>query len=136
MGFFSAMKKAFTNDKTMLDGWNILTDEAQVQEVIRASKHRVQLVYKHSFTCGICHMAKGEIEEEYDAISADADMYFVDVKESRPVSDALAEQTGVRHESPQVLIIKEGDVIWNASHHSIKAEAIFGVLENIESVKN
>ena len=130
MGFFSAMKKAFTNDKSMVDDWNILTDKAEVPEVIGASKQQAQIVYKHSFSCGICHMAKDEIEKNYEAISAEADMNFVDVKESRPVSNTLAEQTGVRHESPQVLIIEDGEVIWHASHHSIKADAVLEVFEN------
>ena len=71
-----------------------------------------------------------KIEEEYDAISAKADMHFVDVKKSRPVSNTLAEKTGVRHESPQVLIIKNEEVVWQESHYAIKAEAILDVLEN------
>ena len=95
----------------MLDNWNIITEASQVQEIIAASKQQLQLVYKHSFTCGICHMAKDEIEEEYDAISAKADMHFVDVKKSRPVSNTLAEKTGVRHESPQVLIIDQASLL-------------------------
>lgn len=128
MGFFSAMKKAFTNNKIILDGWNVLTEAAQLQDVLTASKQQPQLVYKHSFTCGICHMAKDEIEEHFNALFSQADMHFVDVKQSRAVSNAVAEHTGVRHESPQVLIIDQGECVWHKSHWSIKANAILEVL--------
>lgn len=129
MGIFSAMKKAFSNTDTQHEQWNILTDPKQVDEVVHASEKGPQLIYKHSHTCGICHAALEEIEEKFDDIHSKADMHFVNVKKSRPVSDAAAEDLGVRHESPQVLIIDEGKCVWHKSHWSIKADAILEVFE-------
>ncbi len=129
MGLFSAMKNAFSGAETDLENWNELNEKQQVSEVIAASEERPQLVYKHSHRCSICFLAKEEVEKSFDAIEEKADMNFVNVVHARSVSNAFAEQTGVRHESPQVLIINKGDVLWHASHHSIKGDAILEALQ-------
>ena len=129
MGLFSAMKNAFSGAETDLENWNELNEKQQVSEVIFASEERPQLVYKHSHRCSICFLAKEEVEKSFDAIEEKADMNFVNVVHARSVSNAFAEQTGVRHESPQVLIINKGDVLWHASHHSIKGDAILEALQ-------
>ena len=133
MGFFSAMKSAFSGAETDLENWNELNEQKKVPEVMAASEKRPQLVYKHSHRCSICFLAKEEVEKSFDAIEEKAEMNFVNVVHARSVSNAFAEQTGVRHESPQVLIIKNKEVIWHASHHSIKGDAILEALDNIES---
>jgi bacillithiol system protein YtxJ len=129
MEFFSAMKKAFTNDKTVHDSWNVLTEQTELKEVREASRERPQLVYKHSFTCGICHMALENIEASFDELEEKADMNFVDVKNARPVSNLIAEKLDVRHESPQVIIMRDGKAVWDESHHAIKGDTILEALE-------
>lgn len=123
------MKNTITGSDTKLEGWNVLSEEDQVDNVLAASGHRLQLVYKHSHTCGICHAAKENIESSFDEIKKHVDMHFVNVKKNRPVSNALAEQLNVRHESPQVLIIDQGECVWHKSHWSIKADAIMEALD-------
>lgn len=124
------MKNLFSDSDTELEAWNRLNDKNEVKEVMAASEEKPQLVYKHSHRCSICLLAKEQIEEVADTIDEHADMHFVNVVRSRPVSNALTEQTGVRHESPQVLLINDDEVVWHASHHSIKGEAV------LEAVKN
>lgn len=119
-----------TTSNTNLDYWNVLTDKDQVEKVLESSHQKTQLVYKHSHTCGICHAAKEQIESVFTEIEKQADMSFVNVKKSQPVSNALAEQLGVRHESPQVLIINQGKCVWHKSHWSIKAGDILGAFKN------
>ncbi len=131
MGVFSTMKKAFTNDKIKHENWNVLTEEEELQGVMEASHNRLQLVYKHSFTCGICHMTLENIEDSFDELEEQADMHFVDVKNARPVSNLLADKLDVRHESPQVIIIREGKAVWDESHHAIKGEEILKQLEGL-----
>ena len=118
-----------TGKEVNLNQWNVLTEEQQVADVMKASNDMPQLVYKHSHTCGICHVAKERIEESFDEIKKCADMHFVNVKKSRTVSSAFAEKLGIRHESPQVLIIDQGECIWHQSHWSIKGDAISEALE-------
>lgn len=117
-----------TGTDTNLEQWNVLTDESQIEDVLKASGQKPQLVYKHSHTCGISLAAKERIEESFDEINTKADMHFANVKKSRPVSNRVAKELGVRHESPQVLIIKNGECIWHESHWSIKGEQILTAL--------
>jgi len=122
------MKTIFSNTDAIHEDWNVLKQPTQLEQVIEASKNKPQFLYKHSHTCSICHVAKEEIEEQFDAIKAKADMHFVNVIKSRPVSDAIAEELDVRHESPQALIIDMGECVWHKSHWSIKADAILDAL--------
>lgn len=122
------MKNTITGNDTSLEHWDVLTKPEQVEEVLKTSNQQPQLVYKHSHTCGICHAAKQEIESEFTEIEKLANMNFVNVKKSRAVSSAFAEQLGVRHESPQLLLIDQGKCIWHKSHWSIKGDAILEAL--------
>jgi len=132
MGILNKLTTVLKGKTTDLAQWNVLTDEQQLQSVMVASEERPQLLYKHSHTCGICFMAKKEIDSTFEALEEQADMNFVNVIKARGVSNAIAQQTGIRHESPQVLLIDDRDVIWHASHHSIKGSAILEALENKE----
>lgn len=125
---FRIIKNMFTASDTNLDHWNVLTEKDHVEEVLENSHQKTQLVYKHSHTCGICHAAKERIEESMDEIKRQAAINFTNVKKSRPVSNALADELGIRHESPQVLIIKNGECTWHESHWSIKAGDILAAL--------
>ncbi|HYW34841.1 MAG TPA: bacillithiol system redox-active protein YtxJ [Balneolaceae bacterium] len=123
------MKKFDSNDNTDLQNWNVLTDELEVEKLIEASREQPQLIYKHSPTCGICAMTKGRIEQSFNNISNKAGMHFVNVIKARPASNAIEEKLQVRHESPQVLVLRNGECIWHTSHYSIKADTILEALK-------
>lgn len=126
--FIRITKNMLTGSDTNLEQWNVLTDEAEVAAVLEASAKRPQLLYKHSHTCGICHAAKEQIDESLDEIKKRADTHFVNVKKSRPVSNRVAADLDVRHESPQVLIVRNGECTWHKSHWSIKGDDIISAL--------
>ena len=128
MGVFNGLKKALTSKKPASKDWNRLSKPDEVEAVLKASEAKPQLVYKHSHTCGTCLFAKGELEAKFEKLQQKADLFFVNVKQARPVSDGFAEMLQVCHESPQVLIIKEGEAIWHASHSAIKADKALEVL--------
>lgn len=107
--------------------WNIPESEEDIDRLLENS--RPQLIYKHSFACGVCVFSKSAIESEFEKLSEMADLHFVDVRASRNISNYIAEKTGVRHESPQAIILKKGQVSWHASHGGIKSEKI---TENIK----
>ena len=76
------------------------------------------IILKHSNTCPISTGA-------YDRVSElGKDVYLVVVQEQRPLSNEIEAKTGVQHESPQILIIKDGKVTYHASHRAITAEVI------------
>lgn len=124
----SRIKDMLKNGDTKLENWNVLTTKAQIVNVIEASERRPQLIYKHSHTCGICLVTKEDLENNFGRISEKAAMNFVNVIKERAVSNAIAEKLDVRHESPQVLVVKNGTCFWNESHYSIKADEIIDVL--------
>lgn len=124
------MKNVFSGSDTKLEEWNMLTKKDQVEEIVAASEKKPQLVYKHSHRCSICFLAKEQIEQVAEEIEEEVEMHFVNVVRSRSVSNELTNQTGVRHESPQVLLLNNGEVVWHASHHSIQADAVLEAVRN------
>ncbi|MFT3750552.1 MAG: bacillithiol system redox-active protein YtxJ [Agriterribacter sp.] len=102
--------------------WNKLETEAQWQQVLENSKQRLQLVYKHSTRCSISSVVKSRLERAKEP--ADVDFYFLDLISFRSVSNKIAEDMRVMHESPQVLLIKDGRCIYNESHTGISMDDI------------
>lgn len=81
------------------------------------------IIFKHSTSCGISAQAHDETER-FLAENPDHAIHKVDVIESRKVSDYIEAKTGVRHASPQLLVLRGGDVVWHVSHAGVTAEAI------------
>jgi bacillithiol system protein YtxJ len=86
---------------------------------------------KHSLTCPISHAAYQEYEK-YAKENESVPAYFVAVQEARPLSNEIAEKFEIKHESPQAILIKNGDAIWNASHWKITNRSLTNALsENL-----
>lgn len=88
------------------------------------SRQCIQVIYKHSNRCPLCHMAMHQVREAVKQAGDRADFYIVDVVGARDVSQAAAQRWNVRHESPQVLILQDDRVVWHGSHREVEAEAI------------
>lgn len=112
------------------DQWNIPEAESEIDMLLK-NTDKIQIIYKHSFTCGVCVMARPVVETFMDEYQDKADFHFVDVKQNRPISNYITKVTGVRHESPQILILNKGDVFWSESHGMIKEGAIRETLEEL-----
>ncbi|MBT8284871.1 MAG: bacillithiol system redox-active protein YtxJ [Flavobacteriaceae bacterium] len=104
--------------------WNILETESQLEELIANSEERLQIIFKNSTSCGISGMVKRSFEANYSLEFSQAELYLIHVQYNRDLSSAIAQQFGVRHESPQLLIIKNGDVIGHASHGGINGISV------------
>lgn len=92
---------------------------------LAASKAAPLFVFKHSTVCptsAAAHRRVAQYLEEREAGSAP--VYLVRVIEARPVSNAIAEDLGVRHQSPQILLVHDGRAIWNASHGGVSESAM------------
>ena len=101
--------------------WIELASEAQLETLLEKSRERVQVVFKHSTRCSISRTVWSRMERA-DQLSADADFYYLDLVAHRAISDKLASVLDVQHESPQVLVIKEGKIQYDADHFAITAE--------------
>jgi bacillithiol system protein YtxJ len=102
--------------------WHPLTKIEQLQEIVDKSAHTPQVIYKHSTRCSISQVVKNRLEKE---IAPEAvDFYFLDLIAYRSVSNAIAEQFSVHHESPQVLMIRKGECVYDDSHMAINMDDI------------
>lgn len=101
--------------------WLPLTTPEQLTDIARESHEHPVIIFKHSTTCSISAAAKGKIERQWaDAGLADTPIYYLDLLRHRPLSAQIAEQFGVRHESPQLLLVQDGDCTYHASHMGIR----------------
>lgn len=99
--------------------WTPLTELAHLDAIDAASKGRPVLIFKHSTRCSISSTALHRLERNWRPEDAAHAVWYLDLLRYRPISDAIAERYGVRHESPQVLVIREGRCVYDASHTAI-----------------
>lgn len=97
-----------------------LTSNDQTDAAIAESWSRPVLIFKHSFSCG----TSAEAHEELSTLGEVPIIYLVDVQASRAVSRAMADRFGIRHESPQALLLWQGQVQWAASHYHVTADEV------------
>ena len=102
--------------------WIQLTDEAQLNEIISKSQHKPQVIFKHSSRCSISSVALQRLQKAQQPDSLD--FYFLDLLAHRPLSNKVAEKFSVHHESPQILLIKNGKCIYDESHLGISMNDI------------
>ena len=101
--------------------WLPLTQSEQLTDLARASHEQPVIIFKHSTTCSISAAAKSKIERQWaDSGLANVPIYYLDLLRFRPLSTQVAEQFGIRHESPQLLLIKDGECHYDASHMGIR----------------
>lgn len=98
--------------------WINLNSLDQLNEVEEKSKTKVQVVFKHSTRCGISRMVMNQFIEAYD-VDANLDLYYLDLLSYRDVSNEIGYKFQVMHESPQLLVIKNGITVAQASHGAI-----------------
>ena len=97
----------------------LLSTAQQLDAVVAASHERPVFVLKHSLICPVSHAADREYARFVENADEGAEYHRIEIQNARPVSNAVAERTGVRHESPQALLFVDGEVVWHASHGSI-----------------
>lgn len=102
--------------------WISLTELGQLQSIIDNSSQRPQIIYKHSSRCGISSMVLGRLERSVPPETID--YYFLDVIKNRDISNKIAQHFEVYHESPQLLLIKNGECIYDESHYAINIQEV------------
>ncbi len=112
--------------------WYPLKTEQEVQDISEnISQQTPCIIFKHSTTCSISAIAKHRVKDYTDSQSNGFKLYYLDLLAFRSVSNFISDFFDIRHESPQVLIIKDGKCIYNESHLSINAEILQSQLELI-----
>ncbi|GGE61230.1 bacillithiol system protein YtxJ [Pedobacter psychrotolerans] len=106
--------------------WVNLTSLDQLNEIKNAEGY--SLIFKHSTRCSISMMAKRNFEFNWEVIPEDTKLYFLDLISYREISNSIAEIFNVAHQSPQILLIKDGECVLEASHSDISAEEVAEVI--------
>ncbi len=97
-----------------------LTSPEQLDEVFRLP---LVILFKHSGRCPVSRVARSEVERFVQEMP-EIPVYWVDVIHNSAVSREIAERAGIRHESPQSIVLKEGRAIWHASHYEVTKAAL------------
>ena len=101
-----------------------IDDRTAVESLLTDSNQKPVIVFKHSNACPISSRAYREMEK------VEADVNILVVQMAREVSRELANLTGVRHETPQVIVLRDGKAVWNASHFDVQAGAVAEAVES------
>ena len=115
MGWFSPSSSKFN--------WNLLSDENLLQDLVKLSFSEKVLIFKHSTRCSISTMSKNRLESVGED-SKFKNCFLLDILNYREISSKIESDFKVIHESPQVLIIQNGECIYNASHNEISWDRI------------
>lgn len=102
--------------------WIELNDEHQLQAIRVQSNEQPVVIFKHSTRCGISSMAKNRLERS--TRPENVVFYYLDLLRHRPISNKIAELFHVHHESPQILLIRNGECVYDESHNAISMEDI------------
>jgi bacillithiol system protein YtxJ len=102
--------------------WIHLTDEEQLKQIITKSQERPQVIFKHSTRCSISAVALQRLQKVSQPM--DIDFYFLDLLAYRSVSNRIVDVFHVPHESPQVLVVRDGECVFEESHLGISMHDI------------
>lgn len=129
--FVSIFSMAFVpseNSEKKNVNWINLIDPAQVESILVTSQNKPALIFKHSTRCSISAKSLAGFEKNWKMNDEDCDLYFLDLLTFRAVSNKVAERSGVAHQSPQVIVIYEGQAVYSSSHQAISAKEIRKVI--------
>jgi bacillithiol system protein YtxJ len=108
--------------------WTTLESAKQIEEI--KGQQQYSVIFKHSTRCSISMMVKKRFEMDWDKLPGNLPLYFLDLIKYRSLSNQIADDFQVHHESPQLLLIKDGSCILDLSHGEISVEEALSVIKN------
>jgi bacillithiol system protein YtxJ len=102
--------------------WIALNNESQLEEIVQKSYTAAQVIFKYSSRCSLSDLIRDRLERKPGPEKMD--FYFLDLISYRALSDRIARKFEVHHESPQVLVIRNGDCVYDESHTAIRMDDI------------
>lgn len=99
--------------------WKALTSVRQLDEITEKSLIKPQVIFKHSTRCGISRMVKKQFENDFNLSDDALDLYYLDLLSYRDISNEIQNTFNVQHESPQLIILANKNVVAHASHGAI-----------------
>lgn len=111
------------------EDWKVLQSVEQLDELVNDSNGQAVVLFKHSTRCSISTTARDRLTRGWEQLNDKATFYYLDLIAHRDISNTIASRFGVRHESPQVIVFKNGNPIYNASHFGVNVEGLLGAIE-------
>lgn len=138
MGFFDQLfnvKPTQTDEASKASEftWRTLDGLSQLDAVEKLSEEKLVVIFKHSVSCGISNMVWHQFQNEIDFNNDHIEMLYLDLLAHRDVSNEITRRFQVLHQSPQILVIKDGDVVHHASHSAIRLSNIKKFLPESDS---
>ncbi|PIF45812.1 bacillithiol system protein YtxJ [Chryseobacterium sp. 52] len=124
MSFFDKIFGGKDNNPERKSFWKKIESEEDLAKALESSYHHRIAIFKHSTRCFISKTVLKNFEREIDSLDDKLDLYYLDLLEHRPISNKISEDLGIRHESPQLIVIEDGKVINSASHEDISLSQI------------
>ena len=106
----------------------------ELDHALGESRHRPLGLFKHSDSCGVSAEALDELLTHLADKRRDARYAMVTVQTHRDVSNAISSRLGIRHETPQALVVHDGRVVWSASHFRVSAAALDKALAQVPAL--
>ena len=122
MGFLDNLFRQ--QNAEIFTAWKILQTEDQLDALMQQSKNKPVVIFKHSISCGISANIKYQLEKHWDFTEEELEFHYLDLITYRPISNKIEAITGVIHQSPQIIVLKNGKAVFNTSHHLISVAAI------------
>ena len=111
--------------------WNELNEESQLEALTQESVQHPVLIFKHSTRCSVSRLTLDRLERNWKHEELqDVKPYFLDLITYRNISNAIVEKFNIEHESPQILVIKNGECVLDQSHYAIDYQVIRSVAKN------
>ena len=123
MGFFNKLfgENNSNEDEQPKSFWRYL-EETPLDEIEKISFEKPVAIFKHSTRCSVSRMAWNQFSNQFDIEFEKMELYFLDLLAHRSISNEVAERFGVVHQSPQLIVIKDGKAVYDASHSDIDAQ--------------
>jgi len=124
MSFFDKIFNGKEENSEKESFWKKIESEEDLKNALENSFSQRIAIFKHSTSCFISKTVLRNFEKEIENLDQKVELYFLDLLKYRSISNKIAEDLGVRHESPQLIVIENGKAINNASHQHISADQI------------
>jgi bacillithiol system protein YtxJ len=119
MSFFNAIFGNSETENELKKFWSNIKSESDLEEAIKKSFEKKIVIFKHSTRCYISKTVLRNFEKEIEDTDKDIVFYYLDLLVYRNLSNKIAEDLDIEHQSPQLIVLENGKVVRNASHHSI-----------------
>ena len=110
--------------------WKLIEEDQTLLDIIELSKKKPVVIFKHSISCSISAMAKNRLEKSWEFEEKDVEIYYLDLIRYRSISNKIADLFQVIHQSPQLLVIRNGNSVLDVSHNAVSSDVVRPFVQN------